>query len=45
MANWDDLKQTFFEETNEGLEALVRGRLAEKLAGARQDIETYAATR
>jgi Fe-S cluster assembly protein SufD len=30
---------------NEGLEALVRGRLAEKLAGARQDIETYAATR
>ena len=25
MANWDDLKQTFFEETNEGLQALDAG--------------------
>src|SRR5882757_1152472 len=25
MANWDDLKQTFFEETKEGLEAIDAG--------------------
>ena len=25
MANWDELKQTFFEETNEGLEAIDAG--------------------
>jgi len=25
MANWDELKQTFFEETKEGLEAIDAG--------------------
>jgi len=30
---------------NEGLETLVRARLAKKLAAAREEIETYAATR
>ncbi len=30
---------------NEGMEGLIRERLAAKLAAAREDIETYAATR
>jgi two-component system, chemotaxis family, sensor kinase CheA len=36
MANWDDLKQTFFEETKEGLEAIDAG-LTEIRDGAESD--------
>jgi Fe-S cluster assembly scaffold protein SufB len=33
------------ELQNEGLEEIVRGKVAEKLAAAREDIETYATSR
>ncbi len=33
------------EIQDEGLEALVRGKVAEKLAAAREDIEAYATSR
>jgi two-component system chemotaxis sensor kinase CheA len=36
MANWDDLKQTFFEETKEGLEAIDAG-LTDMRDGAESD--------
>ena len=36
MANWDDLKQTFFEETKEGLEAIDAG-LTEIRDGSESD--------
>ena len=36
MANWDDLKQTFFEETEEGLEAIDAG-LTDIRDGAESD--------
>jgi two-component system chemotaxis sensor kinase CheA len=36
MANWDDLKQTFFEETKEGLEAIDAG-LTDIRDGAESD--------
>jgi two-component system chemotaxis sensor kinase CheA len=36
MANWDELRQTFFEETNEGLEAIDAG-LADMREGAESE--------
>jgi len=36
MASWDELKQTFFEETNEGLEAIDAG-LTDMRDGAEQE--------
>ena len=36
MANWDELKQTFFEETKEGLEAIVQLTVGMNPSGKRR---------